>query len=440
MIENRKYDAIVMGGGPAGSCCASILARAGKRVLILEKERFPRHHIGESLIPMTYWSLKRMGALDKVRSAGFTKKFSVQFASASGKPSKPFYFFETNHHESSVTWQVARGEFDKLLLDHARACGAEVMEGTPVRDVLFEGDRAVGVEAALADGANGRAQGERARFFAPAVVDATGLNALLAGKLGLRVRDPNLRKAAVYGYFRKAMRDVGVDAGATLVLKTVRGRGWFWFIPLADDLTSVGVVADPDYLFAPERGRDYEKILTEEIARCPAVAERLSRAERADDKVYTIADYCFRTRRCSGPGWVLIGDAFGFLDPIYSTGVFIALKSGEMAADCILEAHAHDDFSGERLGAFGPRLSRGVESFRKLVYAFYTEGFSFGAFMRAHPHFRTNLIDLLVGDVLKEGVDAIFGPMSQEIEIPPPLFGAAPEPSNPQSTKSEARL
>ncbi len=415
-----NYDVIVMGGGPAGSTCATLLAQQGRRVLLLEKEFFPRHHVGESLIPETYWPLKRSGALEKIKAAGFTKKFSVQFASASGKNSRPFYFFETNHHESAVTWQVDRATFDKILLDHARECGVEVIEGAAVSELLMDGDRMTGVAWMPREHADAE-PGPRVEAHAPVTVDATGLNALISTRMGLRHRDPCLKKAVIYGYFKNAMRDPGVDEGATLVLKTREGNGWFWFLALADDVTSIGVVADPDYLFKG-RGRDYEAILMEEVERCVALAPRLKDAERVGE-VHTASDFSYRSSRVAGPGYVLIGDAFGFLDPVYSSGAFLALKSGEFAADAIDDAFKHNDFSAERLGQFGERITTGLETFRKLVYTFYTDGFSFGKFMMQHPRFRHHLIDILVGNVFKPGIDEIYEPIGEMINIPERLEG-----------------
>src|SRR5215831_17660038 len=150
--QSNNYDVIVMGGGPAGSSISSILAREGCSVVLFEKEEFPRHHIGESLMTDTYWTFKRMGLLQKLKASPFVRKYSVQFANPAGKESRPFYFFEANQHESAVTWQVTRSEFDKLLFEHAQELGAVAFQGTPVRRVLFDGERAVGVEAQLNDG------------------------------------------------------------------------------------------------------------------------------------------------------------------------------------------------------------------------------------------------------------------------------------------------
>src|SRR5882762_9208365 len=152
MEMNTNYDVIVIGGGPAGSTVASILAREGRKVVLFEKERFPRHHIGESLMTDTYWTFKRMGLLEKLKESPFVRKYSVQFANPAGKESRPFYFFEANHHESAVTWQVTRAAFDQMLIEHAQDQGATVHQKTAVKQVLFDGDRAVGVEAQMPDG------------------------------------------------------------------------------------------------------------------------------------------------------------------------------------------------------------------------------------------------------------------------------------------------
>src|SRR5262245_39447542 len=190
-IKTEEYDVIVVGGGPAGSAAASILAREGRKVVLFEKEGFPRHHIGESLMTDTYWTFQRMGILEKLRESPFVRKYSVQFANHMGKESRPFYFFEANHHESAVTWQVTRAVFDQMLIEHAEDQGATVYQRTPVRQVLFDGARAYGVEALMRDGSP-------QTFLAPVVVDATGQSAILSNKFGWRVRDPKLKKAVLY--------------------------------------------------------------------------------------------------------------------------------------------------------------------------------------------------------------------------------------------------
>jgi geranylgeranyl reductase family protein len=413
-MTDNNYDVIVIGGGPAGSTVASILSREGCKVVLFEKEKFPRHHIGESLMTDTYWTFQRMGFLEKLKSSAFTQKYSVQFANQAGKESHPFYFFEAVHNESAVTWQVTRAVFDKMLIEHAAEQGADVHQGVAVKQVLFEGDRATGVEVEMHDGV-------RHTFYAKVIVDATGQSAMLSNKFRWRVRDPKLKKAVLFSYFKGAHREKDINGGATLVLRTPKGSGgWFWYIPLENDITSVGIVADPDYLLKG-RGQDLAKIFEEEIQKTEACRRRVAEGERVD-KIYSILDYSYRSKKNAGNGFIIIGDAYGFLDPIYSSGVLLALKMAELAADAIHDAFRHDDFSADRLGQFQSKLDRGIESMRKLVYAFYNEGFSFAGFLRKYPEHRVSIINLLIGDVFKDGVDEVYGPMSEFAEIPPPLY------------------
>jgi len=182
----------------------------------------------------------------------------------------------------------------------------------------------------------------------------------------------------------------------------------------------VGIVANPEYL-VQGRGQDLAKIFQEEIDKCEPVRKRVVEGTRVD-KIYSILDYSYRSKHNAGNGFIIIGDAYGFLDPIYSSGVLLALKMAELAADAIHDAFNHDDFSAARLGQYQAKLDRGIESMRKLVYAFYNEGFSFSGFLRKYPEERVHIINLLIGDVFREGVDSIYGPMSEFAEIPPPLY------------------
>jgi len=450
--KTLTYDAVVIGGGPSGSTVAALLAEAGHKVLVLERGRFPRFHIGESLMPETYWTFKRLGVLDKMKASNFVRKHSVQFTSASGRDSAPFFFDDFDPRECAVTWQVVRSEFDKMLLENAREKGAEVWEDANVTQVLLEPTandnlpRATGVVVRRGAGyhvadvgqeipgatiqgtskGGGQIEGTRGAaadagepIMAKVVVDATGTNAVLSRKLGIRQADPQLRKAAYFSHYKGAKRDTGRNEGATLVLTTAQGDGWFWYIPLPNDVMSVGVVFDLDRYQSQykSKGATPEQVLEEEIKACRGLEGRMEKAERIAP-VHVLSDYSCRASRCAGEGWVLVGDAFGFLDPMYSSGVFLALRSGEMAADAILSAFETNDFSAARLSSWGDKLSHGMQLIRKLVYTFYTRGFSFGKFLREFPETKKNITDLLIGNVFYDGVEDVFVPLSKSVDLP----------------------
>jgi flavin-dependent dehydrogenase len=393
-------DVVVIGGGPAGSTVSTLLAQHGRRVRLYERERFPRFHIGESLIPETYWVFRRLKMLDKMKASPFVKKFSVQFVNAAGKLSAPFYFHDNKPHECSQTWQVIRSQFDALMLDNAREQGVEVHQPARVLEVLFDGPRAVGVRVQYEDGAQ---EEVRARV----VVDASGQSTMLQNRFKLRQWDPVLNKGAIWTYWEGAYRDTGRDEGATMVIQTTNKQGWWWYIPQHDNTVSVGVVAPFDYLF---KGRgSHQQVYDEEVEACPAVKQRVSMARRATG-YFATKDYSYRSKQVAGDGWVLVGDAFGFLDPLYSSGVLLALRSGEMAADAIAEGLAKGDVSAAQLGKWGDVFNRGVDRMRRLVCEYY-DGFSFGKFVRTFPQLKGLVTDLLIGDLFTDKVDAVWGPM-----------------------------
>lgn len=394
-----KPHVIVVGGGPSGSTVSTLIAQAGYKVLLLERDHFPRFHIGESLIPETYWILKRLNMLDKMKSSHFVKKYSVQFVTDKGKLSEPFYFVDHKPHECSQTWQVRRSEFDLLMLNNAREHGVDVHEGARVLEVLFDGERAIGVRVQFEDGTTSEIHSE-------VVIDASGQGSMIMSRLGLREWDPVLKKAALWTYWKDAFRDEGRDEGATIVLQTQGKQGWFWYIPLHDNILSVGVVASHEYLFKNRPNKDHETIYFEEVERCPGLQPRIANATRVTD-FFAAKEYSYRSKKAAGDGWVLVGDAYGFLDPLYSSGVLLALKSGQLAADAVIEGLAKGDTTGAQLGKWEPGYVQGMDRMRRLVCEFY-DGFSFGRFVKRYPEHKGHVTDLLIGDLFKDSLDEVF--------------------------------
>lgn len=424
-----ETDVVVIGGGPAGSTASTLIAQKGYKVRLFEREKFPRFHIGESLIPETYWVLERLNMLPKMKSSKFVHKHSVQFVSANGRLSAPFYFYDNKPHECSQTWQVVRSEFDLMMLNNAREHGVNAHEGARVLEVLMDGEKATGVRVQFEDGSVEQVN-------AKVVVDASGQSGMLMNRLKLRTWDPLLNKGAIWTYWEGAYRDVGRDEGATVVIQTENKQGWFWYIPLHDNRISVGVVAPFDYLF---KGRGtHEETYNEEVEKCAAVKQRTSGAKRVTG-YFATRDYSYRCTRVAGPGWVMVGDAFGFLDPLYSSGVLLALKSGEMAADAITEGLAMNDLSEAQLGRWGDTLNRGIDRMRRLVCEFY-EGFNFGNFVRNFPHLRGRVTDLLIGDLFEDKVDEVWEPMESlynENKVAPRMWNSGTDPEVAANKRNE---
>jgi flavin-dependent dehydrogenase len=406
------YEVIVIGGGPAGSTTAALLAEHGHRVLVLEKGQFPRYHVGESLMPFCYQTLDRLGVIPEMDRLGFTKKYSVQFVTEDGRQSKPFYFFQHYDHPSAVTWQVLREEFDDMLLHNARSKGAVVREGIKVLKVI-KNEQTGATTGVLAEDADGR----RFTVDASVVVDATGRDSLVQSKEGWRRRDPGLNKIAVWTYWRGAKRDPGLDAGSTTVAY-IPGKGWFWYIPLRGDVTSIGIVAERDWLYR-DGERDLEAIFRREIENNLWIKDHLSEGEQFG-KFWVTGEYSYRSEFCAADGLVLVGDAFAFLDPVFSSGVFLALKSGEMAADAIHSALVAGDVSAQAFSGYGVALCEHIEKMRKLVYAFYEENFSFAGLVKVHPEVRGDLTDCLIGN-LDRDFTALQAAMADIASIPPDL-------------------
>jgi flavin-dependent dehydrogenase len=408
-MSQTSFDAIVVGGGPAGATAAAVLAEKGRRVIVLEREKFPRYHIGESLMPYCYFSLERLGLAEKMKESHFPKKYSVQFVNTMGKLSQPFYFFQHFDHAASTTWQVVRSEFDQMILDKARSNGAEIREETNVRELIWDNGAVVGVRT------------DKGEFHAPITIDATGRDALAVTRNGWKVRDPYLNKIAIWTYYKGAARDAGLDEGATTVAYLPE-RGWFWYIPLPDNIISVGIVAEKDYLYRDTR--DLAEIFAREIEANPWIKEHLAPGEQFG-KYWVTGEYSYRSQHCAADGLILAGDAFAFLDPVFSSGVFLALRTGELAAEAADAALAAGDFSAAQFTDYGKQVCEGIEAMRKLVYAFYDDAFSFKDFLVANPTMKGDLTDCLIGN-LTHDFGPLFGALKDFAKLPAPLSHGAP--------------
>jgi flavin-dependent dehydrogenase len=382
-------------------------------VLLLEKEKFPRYHIGESLLPFCYFPLERLGMLEKMKASPFVRKYAVQFVTMDGRLSAPFYFHHHMQHEAAVTWQVLRSQFDQMLLDNAREKGVEVREETEALGLLRDDGRVCGVTAAQ--------EGTRFNIHARMTVDASGRGVFSIKQNDWRKWDPYLNKVAVWTYFRDALRDPGIDAGSTTVAY-VPNRGWFWYIPLHDDVTSVGVVAERDYLF--DEGNDLAAIHSREVQKNAWIRDHVAKG-RQFGQYYVTKEFSYRAEHCAEDGLLLAGDAFAFLDPVFSSGVYLALRSGELAADAVDRALKENDVSAQQFTAYSDRMRWEIESMRKLVYVFYDKAFSFGRLVRANPEIRGDLTDCLIGNLNKD-FNRLFAAVEQQGAVPAPLSHGKP--------------
>lgn len=415
--NGNNFDAIVIGGGPAGASSAAILAEYGHRVLVLEREKFPRYHIGESMIPFTYQPMERLGLIPRMKQSAFQKKYSVLFVQPNGRASQPFYFFN-RYDQTTVaqTWQVLRSEFDQILLDNARAKGAEVIEEITVKELLREGDRVAGVRAQKKSGAV-------VEFRAPITLDCSGKEAFTSVRNGWRLNDPYLNKVAVWTYYRGSKREADLDEGQTTVAM-IPEKGWFWHIPQHNDMVSVGVVAEGKYL-TRDGVKDPPAIFRREVEENLWIKDHLSTGQQVGDYFVT-SEYSFHSRHCGSAGLLLVGDAFCFLDPVFSSGLLLALKSGVLAGDAVHAALAAGDLSPSRFTDYATTLRAGIENMRKLVYAFYDPNFSFKQVIDKYPDAAGEITDCLSGDVNRDFTplwDKIrgFAPLPDDLPVGSPL-------------------
>lgn len=319
----EQCDVVVIGGGPGGSTAATLLARKGYKVIALEKAHHPRFHIGESLLPMNLPILERLGVLDKVRTMGVFKP-GADFEADNERGYNTYAFARAVGKSPPHAYQVWRQDFDKMLYDHARDSGADAREGHEVLRVEQRDSRETWIDVKTDDGAEYAIQ---ARY----VVDASGRDALMSSKLKLRRKNAEHQSAAIFGHFRGAVRREGEDAGNISIYSFE--HGWMWMIPLPDGVMSVGAVCRPEYL-KQRKGRNVE-FLYETLQHSPALWRRLEQAELVDDEIRVTGNYSYDSTCMGGPGWILVGDAFAFLDPVFSSGVYLAMSGAEKAADLV---------------------------------------------------------------------------------------------------------
>ncbi len=350
-------DVAVIGGGPAGSTAAILLARRGYKVIALEKAHHPRFHIGESLLPMNLPVFERLGVLDKVRELGVFK-LGADFQADNERGYSTFAFARAIGNSPPHSYQVWRQDFDKMLYEHARASGADAREGQEVLKVRQKNPRESLLDVQVDDGRNYSIQ---ARF----VIDASGRDALLASKNKLRRKNTKHQSAAIFSHFRGAEVRPGEDAGNVSIYRF--DHGWMWMIPLPDGVMSIGAVCRPEYL-KQRKGRSAEFLL-ETLNKNADLKRRIAHAELAGE-VRVTGNYSYDSTRMSGPGWVLVGDAFAFLDPVFSSGVFLAMSGAEQAAAVVDDALRQPGRESTLMRKLEKRLRAGMDRFSFFIYRF----------------------------------------------------------------------
>ncbi len=381
--QASKYQAVVVGGGPAGSPAAWRLATAGHKVSLVERERFPRFHIGESLLPASNHVFRALGLEDLLAGADFVEKRGASFSTEDGALSSRIDFTDCPGVTAPITYQVPRERFDRMLLDHAASAGAEVRQGCRARDATFT---AGGVNLAITTGNEAVSE-----VRAEVLIDASGQAGFLSKRLDLRRVDPELKHVAVYSHFEGVERPAAERAGDIRIVSR-RDMSWIWLIPLSATLTSVGVVVPRQGQAARAAGESAGQLLESYLRSTPVVADQMLRAQPLSPARFE-ADFCYAPRAYAGDRWLLAGDAGSFLDPVFSSGVLLALESGFEAGAAADRALAEGSVTKRAFGAFQRRQRRRYKVFRRLVRGFYQPAFRDLFFQ---PTNRWGLLDAMV--------------------------------------------
>ena len=358
-MAQESYDVAIIGGGPAGSTAAALLAQHGRRVVVLERDKFPRFHIGESLLPFSMKAFTRLKLHDKLKRAGFIDKFGGEMYGACAKQGVKFYFEDGFRSQTDRSYQVTRAEFDKVLLDNAREFGAEVREETGVAGVEFSNDE---VRLTLAKSN----EGISARYL----IDASGRNSIVSSMFKLKKKYEHLQKISIFAHYDGVVRDAGRDGTLTRMVRAL--DRWFWVIPLQNDRTSIGVVLDGAVY--KKSGLSAEQFLQEAISEQPLLTERMQHARRVTP-VRVEADFSYRNSRLTGERWMLAGDAAGFIDPVFSSGVFLAVLAGEQAADALHEVLDHPRKKRRLFARYTKNINKAMDVYLRFVDAWYSKEF-----------------------------------------------------------------
>ena len=365
---NTRYDFdfAVAGGGPAGSSTATSLGQRGHSVVLFERETFPRFHIGESLLSTANDAFAALGVTEQIESASFPAKWGARLFTHNGQSGRYVDFTDVREVTRPQTYQVCRQEFDRILLQRAREVGVHVREGCNVTGCEFTPDAAILDVASRVDGAT-------SRLHVRALVDATGRGGLLARKFNLRTEEPRLANIAIFSHYTNVPRLEGPRPDDIRLIAR-SDAGWFWLIPISKELTSVGVVLPKALYRSLANGGSSEETLNRTISDTPIVAE-LMREARREWPVRVEKDFSYSASTYAGDRWILAGDAGSFLDPVFSTGVSIAMESGIEAAAELHRGFIRNNFSASGFAAFSRRQRKRFETYRRFVTGFYTPQF-----------------------------------------------------------------